>query len=59
MEHELGIINRMGFASYFLIVWDFVRYAREQGIPNSARGSACGALVSYLLYLSHVDPLDV
>ena len=47
----------MGFASYFLIVWDFVRFAREQGIPNSARGSACGALVSYLLYLSHVDPL--
>jgi DNA polymerase III subunit alpha len=57
MDHELGIINRMGFASYFLIVWDFVRYAREQGIPNSARGSACGALVSYLLYFSHVDPL--
>jgi DNA polymerase III subunit alpha len=57
MEHELGVINRMGFASYFLIVWDFVRYAREQGIPNCARGSACGALVSYLLYLSHVDPL--
>jgi DNA polymerase-3 subunit alpha len=57
LDHELGVINRMGFASYFLIVWDFVRYAREQGIPNSARGSACGALVSYLLYLSHVDPL--
>ncbi len=57
LEHELGIICRMGFASYFLIVWDFVRFAREQGIPNSARGSACGALVSYLLYLSHVDPL--
>ena len=33
LEHELGIINRMGFASYFLIVWDFVRFAREQGIP--------------------------
>ena len=47
----------MGFASYFLIVWDFVRYAREQGIPASARGSACGALVSYLLKLSHVCPL--
>ena len=47
----------MGFASYFLIVWDFVRYAREQGIPASARGSACGALVSYLLHLSHVCPL--
>src|SRR4051794_37910026 len=58
LEHELGIINRMGFASYFLIVWDFVRHAREQGIPNSARGSACGALVSYLLYLSHVDPIQ-
>jgi DNA polymerase III subunit alpha len=58
LEHELGIINRMGFASYFLIVWDFVRFAREQGIPNSARGSACGALVSYLLHLSHVDPLS-
>ena len=58
LEHELGIICRMGFASYFLIVWDFVRFAREAGIPNSARGSACGALVSYLLYLSHVDPLQ-
>ncbi len=57
LEHELGIINRMGFASYFLIVWDFVRYAREKGIPSSARGSACGALVSYLLYLSHVCPI--
>ncbi len=57
LDHELGIINGMGFASYFLIVWDFVRHAREQGIPNSARGSACGALVSYLLYFSHVDPL--
>jgi DNA polymerase-3 subunit alpha len=58
LDHELGIINRMGFASYFLIVWDFVRYAREQSIPATARGSACGALVSYLLYLSHVNPLE-
>ena len=49
LEHELGIICRMGFASYFLIVWDFVRFARENGIPSSARGSACGALVSYVL----------
>lgn len=57
LEHELGIINRMGFASYFLIVWDFVRFAREKGIPSSARGSACGSLVSYLLHISHVDPL--
>jgi DNA polymerase-3 subunit alpha len=58
LEHELGIICRMGFASYFLIVWDFVRFAREKGIPAGARGSACGALVSYVLKLSHVDPLE-
>ncbi|HJT77352.1 MAG TPA: DNA polymerase III subunit alpha [Gemmataceae bacterium] len=58
LEHELGIICRMGFASYFLIVWDFVRFAREHGIPASARGSACGAIVSYVLQLSHVDPLE-
>jgi DNA polymerase-3 subunit alpha len=57
LDHELGIINRMGFASYFLIVWDFVRYARERDIPALARGSACGALVSYLLKLSSVCPL--
>ncbi len=57
LDHELGIINRMGFASYFLIVWDFVRYARERGIPALARGSACGAIVSYLLKLSSVCPI--
>jgi DNA polymerase-3 subunit alpha len=58
LEHELGVICRMGFASYFLIVHDFVRFAVENGIPCSARGSACGALVSYVLGLSHVDPLE-
>ena len=58
MEHELGVICRMGFASYFLIVWDFVNFAVESGIPCSARGSGCGALVSYVLKLSHVDPLE-
>ncbi len=58
LEHELSIICRMGFASYFLIVWDFVRFARETGIPCSARGSGCGAVVSYVLFLSHVDPLE-
>jgi DNA polymerase-3 subunit alpha len=58
LEHELGVICRMGFASYFLIVSDFVRFAVEQGIPCSARGSACGSLVSYVLKLSHVDPLE-
>ena len=58
LEHELNIICRMGFAGYFLIVWDFVRYALEKGIPASARGSACGAIVSYVLKLSQVDPLE-
>lgn len=58
LEHELSIITRMGFASYFLVVWDFVRFATEMGIPSSARGSACGALVSYVLGLSHVCPLE-
>lgn len=57
LDHELAIINRMGFASYFLIVWDFVRHAREKGIASTARGSACGAIVSYVLYLSSVCPL--
>ncbi|HVS35631.1 MAG TPA: DNA polymerase III subunit alpha [Gemmataceae bacterium] len=58
LEHELGVICRMGFAGYFLIVSDFVRFAAEHNIPAGARGSACGALVSYVLKLSHVDPLE-
>jgi DNA polymerase-3 subunit alpha len=58
LEHELAVINKLGFASYFLIVWDFVHFAIERGIPTSARGSACGAMVSYLLRLSNVDPLE-
>ncbi|HMO35904.1 MAG TPA: DNA polymerase III alpha subunit, partial [Gemmatales bacterium] len=58
LELELGVVNRLGFASYFLIVWDFVRFARERGIPAGARGSACGSLLSYVLQLSQVDPLE-
>ena len=58
LEHELGIICRMGFAGYFLIVWDFVRFAISKNIPAGARGSACGAIVSYVLKLSHVCPLE-
>ena len=58
LDHELGIICRMGFASYFLVVRDFVRFAEEKGIPCGARGSACGALVSFALGLSHVCPLE-
>ena len=53
------MINKLGFANYFLIVWDFVRFARaRKDIPATARGSGVGSLVSYALHLSHVCPLD-
>jgi DNA polymerase-3 subunit alpha len=58
LDRELGVIDTLGFASYFLIVWDFVRHARERDIPAAARGSGVGALVAYSLYLSHVCPLE-
>jgi len=57
LERELGVINTLGFANYFLIVWDFVRFARERKIPATARGSGVGSLVAYALHLSHVCPL--
>jgi DNA polymerase-3 subunit alpha len=58
LKHELDIICKMGFAGYFLIVWDFVRFAISKNIPAGARGSACGAIVSYVLKLSNVCPLE-
>ena len=58
LDRELSVIDTLGFASYFLIVWDFVRHARERSIPAAARGSGVGALVAYSLYLSHVCPLE-
>ncbi len=57
LDFELSVINKLGFANYFLIVWDFVRYARERDIPATARGSGVGSLVAYALYLSHICPL--
>lgn len=57
LEYELGIIERMGYSSYFLIVWDFARFARSKGIPCTARGSACGAIVAYLLGISDICPI--
>jgi len=58
LEHELKIIKNMGFVSYFLIVWDFIHYAKSQKIPvGPGRGSAAGSLVSYLLGITDLNPL--
>ena len=57
LNRELGVINKLGFPNYFLIVWDFVVEARKMGVPTTARGSGVGALVCYALYLSHVCPI--
>jgi len=58
LEFELGVIEEMGFSSYFLIVWDFVRFAKENGIAvGPGRGSAAGSIVSYGLEITDIDPL--
>lgn len=58
LEYEMNTICKMGFCDYFLIVWDFVKYAKNQGIPvGPGRGSAAGALVSYVLNITTVDPI--
>ncbi|MDG2184877.1 MAG: DNA polymerase III subunit alpha [Mariniblastus sp.] len=57
LERELSVINKLGFANYFLICWDFVEQARIRDIPATARGSGVGALVCYALFLSHVCPI--
>jgi len=59
LARELGIIQQMKFSGYFLIVWDFIRYARERDIPvGPGRGSAAGSLVSYALGITDLDPLQ-
>jgi DNA polymerase-3 subunit alpha len=59
LARELGIIQQMKFSGYFLIVWDFIRYAREHDIPvGPGRGSAAGSLVSYALGITDLDPLQ-
>ena len=56
--HEIEVIKRMGYAGYFLIVWDFVKYAKEHGIPvGPGRGSSAGSLVAYCLGITDIDPL--
>jgi DNA polymerase-3 subunit alpha len=58
LEYELGVIEEMGFSSYFLIVWDFVRFAKENGVAvGPGRGSAAGSIVAYSLSITDLDPL--
>src|SRR4051812_25354534 len=59
LEMELGVIGSMGFDAYFLIVWDFVKYAKDNGIAvGPGRGSAAGSIVSYVLNITDVDPIE-
>ncbi len=59
LETEAETIKKMGFASYFLIVWDFIKYARQKGIPvGPGRGSAAGSLAAYCMRITDVDPLQ-
>ena len=58
LEYELGTIESMGYVEYFLIVWDFINYARQQGIMvGPGRGSAAGSLVAYCLHITDIDPI--
>jgi DNA polymerase-3 subunit alpha len=58
LEYELGIIEQMGYVDYFLIVWDFIRYARDHEIVTGpGRGSAAGSLVAYCLGITRIDPI--
>lgn len=58
LKYELNIINKMGFCNYFLVVYDYVKYAKEHGIlVGPGRGSAAGSLVSYLLNITTIDPI--
>src|SRR3954463_9795626 len=59
LSYELEMIKKMKYPGYFLIVWDFIRYARERGIPvGPGRGSAAGSLVAYCMRITDVDPID-
>jgi DNA polymerase-3 subunit alpha len=59
LSREIGIIKQMNFPSYFMIVWDFIRYAKENGIPvGPGRGSAAGSLVGYAMGITDIDPIQ-
>ena len=57
LKYELNVINKMGFCNYFLIVWDYVKYAKDNNILIGLRGSAAGSLVSYCLGITSIDPI--
>ena len=58
LEYELNVIKDMGYVDYFLIVWDFINWSRENGIPvGPGRGSAAGSIVSYCLHITNIDPI--
>jgi len=57
LQEEIAVVEKLGFAGYFLIVWDIVRFAGNHGMPTLGRGSAANSLISYLLGITHVDPL--
>lgn len=58
-EYELSVIEKMGYVDYFLIVWDFIRFAKSQDIPvGPGRGSAAGSIISYCLEITDINPLD-
>ena len=58
LEYEIGVISRMGYTNYYLIVWDFIRYAKEQGIPvGPGRGSGAASIVAYCMHITEVDPM--
>lgn len=58
VKYELGIIEQMGFSAYFLITWDFIKYAKDKGIPvGPGRGSAAGSIVAYALEITDLDPI--
>jgi DNA polymerase-3 subunit alpha len=59
LDYELGVIKRMGFSGYFLIVWDFIKHARSIGVPvGPGRGSGAGAIVAYALRITNADPIQ-
>ena len=59
LEYEIGVISRMGYVNYYLIVWDFIRYAKEAGIPvGPGRGSGAASIVAYCLHITEVDPMQ-